>query len=151
METAPRNCRFLSLVVVELVLKFLSSPDFPEISGDSVELGRNRENSRNFGKTQGNPWNSVGFLYGVSYNFSGIPGGFRRHAGFGKIWGLGWFRAIWGLKRLLRKKPVPPAALYETTASNLQGRSRKATCLLGEESPKNLLPLFSVSSLIYYF
>ena len=38
METAPRNCRFLSLVVVERVLTFFSSKARPE-------FGRKKENA----------------------------------------------------------------------------------------------------------
>ena len=53
VETLPRNCGFLSLIVVERVL-ILSPPDFPEISGALVEFGRSGGNSGSFGKTQGN-------------------------------------------------------------------------------------------------
>ena len=38
----------------------------------------------------------------LTMNSVGIPGGFRGNAISGKIWGLGWFRVTWGLKRLLR-------------------------------------------------
>ena len=76
-------------------------PWFPGNFGDSVEFGRFRGNSGNFGKIQGN---SVGFCMALSMNSVGIPGGFGATPDFQqKIWGLGWFRAIWGVKRLLRK------------------------------------------------
>ena len=45
----------------------------------------------------------MGFCMALSMNSVGIPGGFRGNAGFSGNLGLGWFRAIWGVKRLLRK------------------------------------------------
>ena len=48
--------------------------------------------------------NSVAFCMALNINSVGVLGvisGQRR--GFGKNCSLGWFRAIWGLKRLLRK------------------------------------------------
>ena len=61
-------------------------------------LGEPGPDSRNFGKTH-----SVEFSMALDMNSVGIPGGFGATAGFQKVWSLGWFRAIWGLKRLLRK------------------------------------------------
>ena len=84
--------------------EFLSSPDFPEISGIRWNLGEFAEIREILGKLRGTQWDSVGFCMALSMNSVGIPGGFRGNARvFGKIWGLGWFRVIWGVKRLLRK------------------------------------------------
>ena len=69
---------------------FLSSPDFPEISGicwNLGELGEIREISEKFRGTQ---WNSVGFCMALSMNSVGIPGGFRGgNAGFRENLGFG--------------------------------------------------------------
>ena len=69
-----------------------------------MEFGRNRENSVEF---QENSVELSGIQYGASYEFSGNSWGIsEQRRVFGEIWGLGWFRAIWGLKRLLRKSFV---------------------------------------------
>ena len=69
-----------------------SSPDFPEISGDLVEFGRDRENSGNLGKPPENTVEFSGVCMALNMNSVRIPGGFRRNARFsGKIWGRGGF------------------------------------------------------------
>ena len=46
----------------------------------------------------------MGFCMALSMNSVGIPGGFWGNAGFsGKFGVLGWFRVVWGVKRVLRK------------------------------------------------
>ena len=80
--------------------EFLSSPDFPEISGIRRNLGE-------FGELSGNSGNSGELSGMLTINSVGIPGGFRGNTGFsGKfgVWGrFGWFR---GVERLLRKQPL---------------------------------------------
>ena len=56
----------------------------------------NSGKSGKFRKIQGN---SVEFCVALNMNSVGVPGGFRGDAGFWKICGFGWFRAIWGLKK----------------------------------------------------
>ena len=70
--------------------EFLSSPDFPEISGIRWNLGEFGEILEISGKLRGIRWNSVGFCMVLSMNSAGIPGGSRGAAGFsGKfgVWG----------------------------------------------------------------
>ena len=74
--------------------EFLSCPDFPEISGIRGNFGEFREIREISGKFRETQWNSMGLCMALNVNSVGIP---RRRV-FGKIWGLGWFRAIWCLK-----------------------------------------------------
>ena len=76
---------------------FRKSQGFSGIWAKSGKFGKFRE-------TQGNSVEFNGVLYGTQYEFSGNSWGLSgRRRIFGKIWGLGWFRVIWGVKRLLRK------------------------------------------------
>ena len=80
--------------------EFLSSPDFPEISGIRWYFGDFREIREISGKIGGMQWNSVGFCMTLTMNSVGIPGGFRGNAGFSRnlgVWGgFGRFRASKG-------------------------------------------------------
>ena len=71
------------------VLLFLSSPDFPEISGFRWNLGGFGEIQEISGKLRGIHWNSVGFCIALSMNSVGIPGGFRGTPDFRENLGFG--------------------------------------------------------------
>ena len=84
-----------------------------------MEFGRIWGNSGNFGKTQGNSMEFGGVLYGAWYEFNGSSWGISgQRRIFGKIWGLEWFRVIWGVKSLLRKNNhVQPMPIVSLSAS----------------------------------
>ena len=76
---------------------------FPGNFGDSVEFVRTRGNSGNFGKTQGNSVEFSGVLF--AWRLVWIQWEFLRDFGATPDFreNLGWFRVLWGVKRLLRK------------------------------------------------
>ena len=79
----------------------LISWKFQGFGGIWATSGKIQEISRKFRGTQ---WNSVGLCMALSMNSVAIPGGISgQRRIFGNMWGLEWFRAIWGVKRLLRK------------------------------------------------
>ena len=81
-----------------VVRRFLAECVNSSLSGIRWNLGEFGEIS---GKFRGTQWNSVGFCMALSMGNSwGISG---QTLIFGKIGGWGWFRMIWGVKRLSRK------------------------------------------------
>ena len=79
--------------------EFLSSPNFPEISGIRWNLGEFGEIREISGKLRGIQWNSVGLCMALSMSSVGIPGGFWGNAGFsGKLGVWGGFGRFGGSK-----------------------------------------------------
>ena len=78
----------------------LISRKFQGFGGIWANLGKFGKFRENSGELSGIQWG----LYGAWYEFSGNSWGISgQRRIFGEIWGLGWFRVIWGVKRLLRK------------------------------------------------